>query len=354
MSVLFPRLYPFSAALWRRLRGTMKPFEIVEIHPQEVLEQQPVIFDPKDWDLVTAVQYQTSEKIERQRLAGGLREHSATFRYLLRNVLVTPVGIFRAGEASQRHGPIPWRRILKGHVEEYEVGFFPATATSLRYFGHFINDVLPSTLLIGPGERLVLPYDPRWSHASAWLRRLSHTPDPQPLAFYRKLWVCDDRGMNKHRHARTKILSSRIMGGLPKAPHVGIYLRRGGTGAKRSLINDAEVSDFLAARGFRILDIENDADTLLREISGVRTVITMEGSNWVHAHFAAGPGALIVTLNPADRFNNIAADMVPALEQRLATMVVEGREGSYHCDLGRLAALLDRAQSEILTISAVR
>lgn len=348
LSRFFPLTAPLAARIGRRRGDAFAAQAEVQIAPAEDTVHPPVFFDPSDWDRVTALQPETTPALERDRIAGGLRRHGATMRYLLRDALVTPNGVFTLRDGVYRHGPSPFRAALADPIAAVERGFYAASSVSLRYFGHFANDALPTTLLQTPDEALALPFDPGWSHGHAYLDLLGICPIDEKLVWFRELWFSDDRGMNAHRRARMRSLHRRIQDRIPSSPNVGVFLRRGDSGAARLLVNEDQVADRLAGLGYAICDVTDPLPDLLGTLAGARVVVTMEGSQWVHAHYGAAIGALIVIVNPADRFNNIAADMAPALDQRIATIVAPRDGGGYRVDPDRLIALIQDAQDQMV------
>lgn len=344
------RVYPLTAAIATRIQRHRQagfPGIAEEVAPAVQSYHPPVFFDEADWDIVTALEPSTNIQLERDRIGGRMCLHSATVRYRMDNVLATPQGVFTFQRSFGRCGKLALADLATRRIPEFEAGFSAANSVTLRYFGHFLNDGLPAALLRQPGEELVLPFDPAWQHAHDYLRLLDLHPCPELYGFYRKLWICDDRGVNAHRQARTRAISRQIQAGRAPSPHAGVFLRRGASGVARVLGNEDELADRLAGLGFAICDIDMPLERMLDLMAEVGTVVTMEGSQWVHAHFGAAADALIVTINPADRFNNIAADMVPALGQRLATIVAPRDGGGYRVDIDRLLALIDRARNEM-------
>lgn len=210
-----------------------------------------------------------------------------------------------------------------------------------------MNDALPAAALRRPDETLVLPYPGNWTHAADYVGRLGLPASSEPLAFFDELAFCDDRGLNAHRRQRMQSIHAQLQASLQPSGHAGIFLRRGGTGAQRLLANEDELAETLAARGFAIRRTTDPLEEILAAAAGTGVFVTMEGSNWVHGHLGARRGALILTINPADRFNNIAAVMVPALDQRLASIVASRQGDGYHVDVARLLSLMDRALDEI-------
>ena len=344
------RLYPLTGSIFERLRkarGTLGDLPSELVAEAETLEQAPAYMDPADWDRVRGVEQSTTLDNERLRIAGGLRRHGATTRYRLGDALATPRGVFSPLRSLQRHGPAPLKAVLTEPMLHVDKAFFPMTSVAMAYFGHLINDSLPASLLTRSGETLCLPYNPSWHHARGYCEMLGLSPAPAPLVYAREMWLTDDRGMNTHRHARTQALHGRLHSRLAPSGHAGVFLRRGETGASRGLQNENEVAEALAARGYAVCDVASPLPQLLAALAQVPVVVTVEGSQWVHGHFGAALGALMVVINPADRFNALIADMVPALGQRMATIVADKAESGYHVDVQRLLALIDRAQDDM-------
>lgn len=350
------RLYPLLGSLFERLRksrGALEDVQSEQIAKAESLVQAPAYMEPSDWDRVIGVQPSTNLDNERMRIAGGLRQHGGTIRYRLGDALATPRGVFSFSRSLQRHGPAPLQPALANPIQRTDRAFFPMTPVAMAYFGHLINDSLPASLLIQPGETLCLPYNPSWHHGRAYCELFGLSPSPAPMIHAREMWLTDDRGMNTHRHARTRALHAKLHSGLEPSRHSGAFLRRGTTGAKRDLINENAVAEVLAARGYAICDVTSPLPELLATLAQVPVVVTVEGSQWVHAHFGAALGALIVVINPCDTFNALIADMVPALDQRMATIVADKAEDGYHVDVQRLVALIDRAQDDMVRTSGL-
>lgn len=337
----FERLFPLTGSVLQRLRRNPGDLPAEILHPGERLHQPPVLMLPDEPDRIQRVQEETTPETERLRLAGGWRAHGPTRRLRLGSGLVTPFGIFGAGRALRRFGPAPWRAALTAPVARVGAGFAPLDAVALRYFGHLVHDGLPAALLAREGEALCLPVNQAWRHAGAYVARAGLTPVPAQMVAARELWLADDLGMNSHRRARMQALRDRLQAGLNPAGSAGVFLRRGDAGVARRLINEEALALALSARGFATCDLTVPLPDLLAALAGARLVVTVEGSHLVHAAFGAAPGATLVAINPADRFNAFFADIVPALGQRLATVLADPVEGGYRLDPDRLLRLLD-------------
>lgn len=350
-SVLLPRLYPFYNGLLSRLRppgGLADLAETVEeVCPAETSYVPPIIMLEGDWDNITAFQLETTERAERLRIFGGERQHAATMRYTFRDVLATPHGCFTAGKSIYRHGALPHRDILTGPIAQFDRGFYALSPILTKYFGHWVHDGLSTTLLARDDERLYFDAPPNWPHAQGYLDRLGLGQIPYRLAHFDRLTVSEDVGQNSNRAARRRQIQARMQEILPPRSAPGVFIRRGATGAARILLNEDEIANLLAARGFNICSAQDDLDTILAACAGVDLVVNMDGSHWAHATFAAALGALHVTLSPADRFNGLNAEYVTALNQRFATLVVPQSGAGYLADADRLLRLIDLGQEEM-------
>ncbi|RLJ36211.1 uncharacterized protein DUF563 [Litoreibacter meonggei] len=349
--VLAPRLYPFLNKVLFSSRGTRSAkdgaLSIEEISPAETSDFPPVLMLDGDWDRITAFQRQTTPELERIRVAGGMRENQATLRYTYRDVLATPRGQYMLGKSLNHKGPVPLQALLSGPIPRYSKGYCAQTSVTRDYFGHWLKDGLPSALLRRPDEALYLPVKEGWDHAHAYVRLLGWDPTPGQLAYFEEMSLCVDIGQNASRRARISQIHDHLKQDIAASSAPGAFLRRGNTGVARLVVNEDEIAELLAARGFNICHASDDLATIRRACAGVPCVVSMEGSHWGNAYFAARRGALHVTFNPCDRFNCHYADFMPALDQRLATLVVGQAEGGYYVDPERLLRLIDlgRAQS---------
>lgn len=348
--VWYARSYPFV----NKALGLLGPKDGLQsaavcqetIHPAERSDARSVIMLEDDWEAITAIQAETTFEIEQQRVAGGLRDHQATQRYMLRNVLATPRGFYTLGGSFSQYGPPDLRDLLTGQMVTCDRGFFAPSAISMKYFGHWLTDTLPTALLCGEDEALYLPPNPAWPHSTAYLETLGLETISAPLVFFREMSFCIDIGQNTHRQARQRRIRKRITAALgPGNGGAGVFILRGQSGVDRVLVNEAALAARFATRGFKVCASSDPLPKLLAAVRGAPIVISMEGSHVAHALFAAAPDALLVTLNPTDRFNNVYADYLAGLGLRMATLVVPREARGYYADPDRLDRLIDLAQA---------
>lgn len=341
--MIWPRFFPLtSAALRRLLPRRLQNDEFLHqevVCPPETSFYPPVYFDPADWDRVTAVQYETDIAQEQLRLRGGIRPHHATLRRTVRNALATPWGIYAYDRSRLRLGRIDTARLFRSPIVEQAEGFYPLTPFSTRYFGHWVPDTLTTAALKTPTESLYLPRPAAdWPHAARYAELAGAPLTGAELVYFEKLSYAIDIGMNSNRRARFVALHESLRQHRNVDPTPGVFIRRGASGQSRLLMNEDALADSLAARGFAVCGITDPLDTILDACAGARVVISMEGSQWIHGFLGAPRGALMLTINPADRFNNVLADLAPMLDHRVATIVADRTGPGYTVDIPRLIA----------------
>lgn len=344
---MFLRARPLVAMMRGRLRGHSDLAETAE----EVIVECPagsgwmpgVLMLDEDRAKVVATPEMTTLAEQWRRVEGYVSEHAATVRYVFRDVLATPNG-FYAGWAAHSRGLRldPWA-ILRAPIERRAAGFYALSPVSMIYFGHWLSDSLCTARLRRDGEDLFLPADPRWTHARAYADALGIDRLGADHVHFDRMSFCVDYGQNANRRARVRALHADISGLAGKGPSDKVYVRRGRSVARKAaLVNEAALIDRLTRRGFGIADTDRPLAEIWATLGGARTVVTLEGSHWVHAFQAAAPDADHLLINPADRFNNVAAEMVPALGGRTATSIAVSVDGGYEVDIDGVLTLLDR------------
>ena len=351
MTVL-ARAYPVTGKLFRSLGRQPALQDLVlsreTLCPADSSPMPPVTMLQDDWDTITAFQSETTAAAEQARVAGGLRTHRATERFEIADVLATPRGFYTLSRGFHQHGRPDMAALLRGPVLRRDRGFFALPVIGMKYFGHWLSDALPTALLCREDETLYLPDNPAWPHTRAYLDLLGLPAVPARHMFFRRMSFASDIGQNAHRQDRQRQLRKRLQAAVPDTgADQGVFIRRGHSGVARVLANEDALADRFAARGFAICASTDPLPVLLRALAGASVVISMEGSHLAHALFAARPGALLVTLNPADRFNTVYADYLAGLDLHMATLVVPRGPEGYVADADRLDRVISLAQNRV-------
>lgn len=338
------RFWPLESRLRSKLRQRLTMDDLcisrTVICPAEVSMMPAVVMLPEQRKLVTASQSETTLDNEWKRIGGNDEaRHQETVRYVFENVLATPQGFFVGGHGFNQfgHPSLGSRKSAKIHM--HQNGFFGLSSISMKYFGHWLLDGLPNTLLRQPGEDLYFPVNPSWSHAQSYLDLLEIDRIRHDHVFFERMSFCVDIGQNSNRRSRTKSIQHMVRSKV-KNGNRRVYISRGFTGENRLLTNEAELITALDAVGFDTVSVTSPLDDILTVCAGAEVTVSMEGSHMSHAFFASNPNSFHVTINPADRFNNIFADYMPSLDMRLGTFVAQIDGKGYRVNVPRFLDFL--------------
>lgn len=167
------RFWPLESRIRSKLRHHRSMDEMCLSHtivcPDETSLMPPVIMPLGHRALVTASQQETTLGMEWNRISGFKSLHKATERYTFSNVLATPFGFFVGGHGFNQFGQPSFGEFRSAQIHKADKGFFGLSAISMKYFGHWLLDGLPNTLLRQPGEELYFPVNPSWGHAETYL-----------------------------------------------------------------------------------------------------------------------------------------------------------------------------------------
>ncbi|WP_299841314.1 glycosyltransferase 61 family protein [uncultured Jannaschia sp.] len=315
--------------------------EVIEEHPSNTAFSKPVLMLDEDRAKVERAQAATSLATQWAIIDGREVTHQATVRYVFKNVLATPFGFFTKHEGFARFGPVRYAEVMSTPIERRPAGFFAASPIVQQYFGHWVRDGMIGAYLRRPHEDLYFPSDPAWTHAKEYVDLLAIDRLQARYVIFDEMSYCRDVGQNAGRAARLERLQAKVQGLFGDAGVPGAFIRRGRTGVARLLLNEDEVVDALSARGFAIVSSTDPLEHILRAVSGTPVTVAMEGSHWNHLFLAARRDALHVTINPADRFNNIFADFIDHTPGQLATTVAVCEGDGYRVDVANLLRLID-------------
>lgn len=320
--------------------------EIEEVTPEETGWQPPVLMLEEDRDRVTGSQPWSTLEAERRRMEGGEVRYSATYRYLFRDVLVTPCAIFTPREGVNREGLVDRDQLARAPIVEIARAHHAQPRSAARYFGHFLLETLPAVDLAREGDEIVMPVPKAWGHARQYLDALGQPRVEADLVFVRDLSYVDDRWINHSRLKRYARLHDRVqraMAGIaPETPPEGVYMWRGNTGAGRQLVNEDAFARALETRGFVVLTPDMTLQEMWAKGGGAGLTSGLEGSQWNHAPLMARRGARHLLIGPADLFNLFNAEFMPATDGRMAVSVARPVDGGHEIDIEGALRLLDR------------
>lgn len=315
----------------------------LELCPAETQQTRPSIHLPGELELVRGLHAETHTTLETLRVQGGTVHHEATSALRLRHVLLAGGHLY---QGWRHHLPLsprrqPWR--VPRHLQRVGEGRVLACSfVGNRYFGHFVHDDLPLGLLAGELGEPVTTDDPRTDQMRELAARARVSAEPLAAAHIDELLVVNDRGQNRSRRRRYVELRDRLTAGQPRSPWAGVFLKRA-PGETRALENEAALEAALAARGFvSLVAPHTPVSELIRALHGAPVAIGVEGSQMGVAAVTLPPGAAVVALQPADRFNNLPKDLCDAQDQLYGFSVCEPAGSGYRVRIDAVLGLLDR------------
>lgn len=343
---MFERFYPWTSYAIGKLAGPRSRDRIAisreVVHPAETGELPGIDISERERRRITGTGDGTRLEVELARLDARPTEHMATIRHEFRNVIAGPAGIYSLSHAIFPSGRPPATDLLRARIPTIDAGFHSVPPIGLRYFGHWLVDGLTTSYLRREHEDLFLPYPHEWNHARDYVALLGLSPVPARYAFFRSLSVCTDIGMNADRRARMRRLSRDIRGKIHSGGARRVFLSRGRSGVARELANERQIADLLKGNGFVEISVSAPLAEIHEALHDAEVCVSMEGSHVAHAVVGAPKDALMVLINPADRFITLYAIYTPALNIRLAYVVCERQANKYVLDPADLTAALSR------------
>lgn len=247
----------------------------------------------------------------RRLVEGGYSEHHLPTRaFLLKDALLLD-GTLYCGSACAYLQPRAHRRPMFRVERELQRGAVYCTAPGNRYFGSWLLDDCATYPLAAAEGTPVTTGQAIGAHQRVYEQLLGMTPERCPSVLLREAVVFHDVGQNPHKGQRFQALGERLRSGMDVAPHPGVFILRGGTGAPRTLKNEGEIAERLRDRwGFRILSpMEATVPAIIAACAGARCVVGIEGSALVHGLLHLLPGGTLFALQPPNRFGVVLKDV---------------------------------------------
>ncbi|HET8705787.1 MAG TPA: glycosyltransferase family 61 protein, partial [Pseudomonadales bacterium] len=296
----------------------------IEIAPPEIRPNRPTIMLPGILQRIKAYCPDTTVELEQERLGTNSRKHGGTYAYLLKDAIMLDGTLFADGMGMHL---LPKRRHRLWANLSHLSGEF-ALASSLYgniYWGHWLLDDCPKYFLAEQYGECVTPLRAKYGHQADYERLMGMKLREINAVKFESLWVFDDYGQNSSKAARFSQMREALLQAInmpSPASHTGVYLTRGMAGARRYLVNEPEVAEFMAARGFRVLDpMKSSVEEILRASAGAKIVAGVEGSGLAHAIALMAPESTLMVINPPNRFNNVYKDMTDCMNTNYAVVM---------------------------------
>lgn len=220
-----------------------------------------------------------------------------------------------------------------------------STCTGSLYFGCLLLDDFPLELLgSDPTENIAMLAKP--SGHEAGYRELLGLRQRRVVrrAAVRELTFFIDPAYNPSKADRYRRLRSALRSNVSEPMGTGlVYIRRGMSGQRRVMANEAQLEAVLAQQGFTIVDpMTTSALDVARMSLDARLVVSIEGSQISHAQFSMADDAALIVLQPPDRFCMQYKEFTDALGMRFGFVVCRPGEEGFNVDIPELLGLIER------------
>ncbi|NER79800.1 MAG: glycosyltransferase family 61 protein [Leptolyngbya sp. SIO1D8] len=289
----------------------------------------------------------TSMEREYQRITGQWQEYRPTTAYLLKSAYLANGYLYKSALKTTLTSDKE-SLFLSNPYEKIDHAVLTSSYCGNVYFGHFIFDELPLTLAAKKLGKPISTYREKFYHESEYRVLLNLYSHPVSQASFKEIIVIDDVSWNDYKVERIESMRSRLRELIPTKNPKGVYYRRGTSGSSRLLINEAEVENFLAKKGFIILDPQkSSAQEILKESMEAEIIVGVEGSQLAPGLLSVKNEGAILTLQPPNRFNNIYKDRADPLNIIYGFLVGLPIDNGFKINLEELDKTLDLISSEI-------
>lgn len=355
LQTLRTKLRPLRNFAFRRL----DPLGLISSHAacSEILEpaerqpRAPLYVLEEEWDRIEQAGPYEDLDTELANLRADHLTHAPVIRHEIKHAVLHWGGIEGRFHTARHLGKTELKALVKAPVHEVDALAVASEPLSMRFFGHFLHDALPASLLKRPDEALALLYPETWWQADDYRKLFQIEPSVGGIIYAERLSFFEDQGQGPSKRARYQELRQRLrhsLGGAP-GPNAGrcIYLRRPtrGTSERRRIQNEAALTARLERAGFVILDsTELDARSLATQLLDAKCLCSPEGSPLAHGLYALQPGALLLPLILSDRFVSIFLDLAPAAGLKRGFVIAQKQAGGYAVDAETILRTLDLAK----------
>jgi hypothetical protein len=342
--------------LWRRCFGALDFYAVAHkrwvIAPAEDLVTPASITLADEFERIGKVEHGSTLDIERRRTIGGVFSRPPVCAYQFRDAILFQGSVF-AHNAEKRvlpYGAKPPPSSAFPVVETQDAALC-GSYLGLTYFGHWLKDDAPLSLLADAFGTPLSPSPPAWhaaqfadSHIGGYVKLLNLPWRQAENAICRSLVVIDDEDFTTHKAKRLEALRGRMRARIGPTPAGRrVFIRRGVPDAGPRLFhNENLVIEALAADGFEVLDPSQlNVEELARALSGADLVVGVEGSHQVHAIFSLRAGAGLLAITPPQRFTTVNKRWTDLLGIRYGYLVGEPESEGFRVDIDRLRRTID-------------
>lgn len=239
-------------------------------------------------------------KGEYERLLATSIVHEPTLLIPFKKSLIFSAGIINTKCQLYR------RKVQKNNTEtsiNLDAGVLVDNMFSAIFFGHWLRDELPASLISNPSMPALALHKPKYSHASGYNELLQTNTLYGYRGKVKSLHLLVDFSQNSYKQNRYEVLKNRLNKDIQqKAQYQGVYIARGTSGTNRLLKNEEALTDHLTKRGFDVIFPEiMSASEIVNRLWNAPMVIGVEGSALSHSIYTLAKHGSMLILQPPHR-----------------------------------------------------
>ena len=274
--------------------------------------------------------------------------HARTIAYHIKDAILLDGRIF----AGRFKYPIAEASLFTSSSEKpvrIKTAALASSFLGTKYFGHWLTDDCTRHKLAENFGTPLCVRMPGYTHRQQYQTFFSQDWTSTDRAYIDHLVVFQDYSQNSSKRDRYKILRDQIRTRIPgRAANACVYLRRGQTGALRTIENEQEILDALTESGFIVLDIASDGlDHIIATLAGAKLVVSIEGSHVAHCTMTLPEKSGMLILEPPDRFSGVHRAQAGCLGVRFGFVVGTLSDNGYHFPPDDILRTIDLLLREI-------
>lgn len=317
--------------------------------PAETHAAPPAIYLPDHLNRVLGAHPLSSIEFEVQRLTDLSVTHGATTLYQLGETR-----LFRGGVWTKKREYAS--RLLRDDdavsIVHMEKAVLTDTDIANKYFGHWLQDAVPASL-IGTKDMPAIAFrKPHYAHAQDYADLFDLKLTYANNGLIKDLYWIDDVAQNTYKVARYKQLRQHMEQALSPTDIAfqGVFIARGVTGASRTLTNEQAVIDHLTKRGFDVVYPEKmTVAELMYKLWNAPLVITVEGSAQNHANYPIALNGAYLILQSPYLVNHVQKGICDAMNRPYGFYVCHSTQNPdefYVDSMDDLDKLIDKLHNE--------
>jgi len=283
------------------------------------------------------------------------RTHKATTAHLLKDVDLVGPSLF-TGRMHHRLSDHRPAILDREPIERIVSGVLATAHSGNKWFGHFIGDTCPMCLMasdVAAARQAEVVSAPLITDTLGQRKRYLELQEINlrivSRAHFEEIVIIDPLGVNGYHRAKMEEMRRRIRKNVsPLLRNHNVYLRRGTHGDNRNPTNEAEIESVLSDYGFHFVEPERmTLDAFVASMLDAKLVVGIEGSQLAHTLPTASDGAIILTLQPPDRFATPLKPWAESIGMRWGFLIGHPSANSYRIDQDELRRTLDLVVEDI-------